>query len=181
MRWQKIHLIGIVILAAASAVFFSSRQHALPQDASHGNGAVPPDFEATSHQALPPSYQLVNVNRQDVPDGELSRGRVLVVYMTTSCEPCVEEAKIISRFVETAPADLRVYGVSFDRESQVTNFIEEFAPKFPVLIDTGARLAKSLDLRYFPSTFLIEEGVITKKWTGVTRDEASFYRQVTAR
>lgn len=180
MRRQKIPLICVITLAATSVVFFASRQNERSPGATHVRGTAPPAIDESSREALP-AYRLVNVNRQDVPDGELSRGRVLVVYITTSCEPCVEEAKIISRIVEAAPADLRVYGLTFDRPSQVAAFVEEVGLKFPVLIDMGARLAKSLDLRYFPSMFLVEDGIITKRWTGVTRDEANLHRQLSAR
>lgn len=167
-------------LAAASAVFFAARQNARSPGATHVGGDAPPAVDDSSRQPLP-AYRLVNVNREDIPEGELSRGRVLVVYLTTSCGPCAEEVKIISRFVEAAPTDIRVYGLTFDRPSQVAAFTEEVGTKFPVLIDTGARVAKSLDLRYFPSMFLVEDGIITKRWTGVTRDEADLRRQLTDR
>jgi peroxiredoxin len=60
----------------------------------------------------------------------------------------------------------------------VATFAKEFDLKFPLLIDAGGKLAGSLDIHYFPSTYLVEDGVITKSWRGVIRDEADFRHQL---
>jgi peroxiredoxin len=90
----------------------------------------------------------------------------------------VEQAKIISRLSESTPLGVRVYGVSFERPAQVETFVREFDLKYSMLIDSGGTLAHSLDIHYFPSAYLIEDGIITKTWRGVTRDEADFRRQL---
>lgn len=76
------------------------------------------------------------------------------------------------------PPGLRVYGVAIERPAQVATFVEEFDLKFPVLIDMGSQLARSLDIHHFPSKYLVEEGVITKVWRGATQDEAELRRQL---
>lgn len=57
-------------------------------------------------------------------------------------------------------------------------FVKEFDLKFPVLIDMSSQLARPLDIHYFPSIYLAEDGVIAKVWRGITRDEADLYRQL---
>jgi peroxiredoxin len=126
---------------------------------------------------LPP-YRMANINQQELPTSELSHGRVLLVYITTSCEPCVKEVKVISRLHALNLPNLRIYGVSFERPAQVATFVKEFDLKFPVLIDMSSQLARALEIRYFPSTYLVEDGVITKQWRGVTLDEAELHRQL---
>jgi peroxiredoxin len=121
---------------------------------------------------------MTDINGQEIANGELTRGRVLLVYLTTSCEPCVEQAKIISRLSESAPPGVRIYGVSFERPAQVATFVREFDLKYSMLIDSGGKLAHSLDIHYFPSAYLVEDGMITKAWRGVTRDGADFRRQL---
>jgi peroxiredoxin len=121
---------------------------------------------------------MVSINQQEVIDDELSHGRVLLVYLTTSCKPCLEEIGVISRLRARAPASLQVYGVSIERPAQVATFVKEVDLKFPMLVDVDAQLARSLDIHYFPSAFLIEDGVITKTWRGVTQDEADLYHQL---
>jgi hypothetical protein len=47
-----------------------------------------------------------------------------------------------------------------------------------MLVDMSAQLAKSLDIHYFPSTYLIEDGVIIYVWRGATQDEAELRRRL---
>ena len=42
----------------------------------------------------------------------------------------------------------------------------------------GSQLARSLDIHYFPSKYLVEDGVITKVWRGATQDEAELRQQL---
>jgi len=121
---------------------------------------------------------MTDINGQEIANDELTRGRVLLVYLTTSCEPCAEQAKIVSRLSESAPPGVQIYGVSFERPAQVATFVREFDLKYSMLIDSGGKLAHSLDIHYFPSAYLVEDGMITKAWRGVTRDEAAFRRQL---
>jgi len=103
---------------------------------------------------------------------------VLIVYLTTSCEPCIKEVETISRLQWDAPQDLRIYGINFERPAQVATFVKEFDLKFPVLINMSSQLARSLDIHYFPSKYLVEDGVITKVRRGATRDKADLRCQL---
>jgi thioredoxin-like negative regulator of GroEL len=47
-----------------------------------------------------------------------------------------------------------------------------------MLVDMSAQLAKSLDIHYFPSTYLIKDGVIIYVWRGATQDEAELRRRL---
>lgn len=128
-----------------------------------------------------PAYQVVTPTQQEVPSDELRRGRVLLIYLTTSCNPCIEEAKNISGIRENMPPDVRVYAMSVEKPSEVAAFITKVQPAFPVLIDVGGKLARTLDIRYFPTKYLVEDGVLTKVWQGKTEDAAEFLRQLNAR
>lgn len=177
MSRSRITILVVLVVLVTSMLFTTSRLSAGKQTRDIGKDRMPVGLISTSHRPLP-AYRLANINQQDIPADELSHGRVLLVYITTSCEPCVKEAKIISRLHATNLSNLRIYGVSFESSTQVATFVKEFDLKFPMLIDMSAQLAKSLDIRYFPSSYLVEDGVITKMWRGVTMDEADLYRQL---
>jgi peroxiredoxin len=180
MSRKQITTLSALVMLVTSLSLFASRLNAGRQRESGGRGKAPAGLISTPRQKLP-AHRMVYVDQQDVPADELSHGRVLLVYMTTSCGPCIEEAGIISRLYKAAPPDLRIYGVSFERPAQVATFVKELDLKFPMLIDVGSQLARSLDVHYFPSTFLVEDGVITKAWRGVTRDEADLEQQLNTR
>jgi peroxiredoxin len=166
---------GALVALAAAAWFFAVQLNTRRSEGGTARASVA-EF-TTSNQPLP-AYRIANVEQQEIPADELRHGRVLLVYLTTSCEPCIKEVETISRLHQDAPADLRIYGISFERPAQVATFIKEFKLKFPVLIDMSSQLARSLDIHYFPSKYLVEDGVITKVWRGATKDEADLRRQL---
>lgn len=45
--------------------------------------------------------------------------------------------------------------------------------KFPILRDTGAAFMKSMNLRYFPASFLVNDGIISKAFFGMPRDQGT--------
>jgi peroxiredoxin len=178
MRKRRVISLGVITTFVVLAWLSASRLHAINPEgavANKGDGVVG-QFSA-SHQPLPPN-RLVDINRQEVQAEELYHGRVLLVFMTTSCEPCAEQAKITSKLHDAASSKLHIYGISFERPAQLASFVKEFDLKFPMLMDVNAELIRSLDIHYFPTALLVEDGQIIKTWRGVTRDEADLYRQL---
>lgn len=177
MRRNQLKIFSALVMLGTSVFVLTSHPGAGRRTEDAGKDGAQVGLVSTSRQPLP-AHRLANVNQQEVPADELKKGRVLLVYLTTSCQPCIDELKTISRLHEAGPPGLRIYGISFERPARVENFVREFDIRFPVLIDMSAQLAKALDLRHFPTTFLVEDGVITKVWRGATRDEAALYRQL---
>src|SRR5947209_8538684 len=123
MSQNRIIILSVLAVLVTSMLFFTSRLNASKQTDGIGKDRAPVELVSTSRQPLP-AYRIANINQQEIADGELSHGRVLMIYMTTSCEPCVEEAKIISHLYEASPPNLRIYGVSFERPAQVATFVK---------------------------------------------------------
>jgi peroxiredoxin len=169
-------LLAFVVLSASA---LASAYKLMTGEPTGGQGRVGAlvGLTSTAPRSLPPA-RMTDINGQEIANDELTRGRVLLVYLTTSCEPCAEQARIVSRLSESAPSGVRIYGVSFERPAQVATFVREFDLKYSMLIDPGGKLAHSLDIHYFPSAYLVEDGMITKAWRGVTRDEDDFRRQL---
>lgn len=177
MRRSHITILVAAAVFGATGVLFTTQVSTGRQAKGISKDQAPTGLIPTSRSPLP-AHRLASIDQQEPQLGELSRGRVLLVYITTSCEPCIKEVKSISRLQALKPTDLRIYGVSFERAEQVATFVKAQDLKFPVLIDTNALLARSLDVRYFPSKFLVEDGAITKMWRGITTDEPELYRQL---
>lgn len=169
--------LGALAVLAVSLWLFSRRPGEQPPEAGAGRGRPPAEATSALRQTLPP-YRLASLEQHELSADELRRGRVLLVYLTTGCDPCIKEVEVVSRLHRDAPADLRVYGVGIERPAQLATFVKEFDLKFPVLVDMGSQLARSLDIHHFPSKYLVEDGVITRVWRGATRDEADLRRQL---
>lgn len=157
----------------AGAVLYARRSH------PEGGSLWAHLTQATSKVNQPlPAYRLMSLEHREVSADELRNGRVLIVYLTTGCKACIKEAEVISSLQRDAPPDLRIYGVAIERPAQVETFTREFNLTFPFLIDTEAQLARALDIRSFPSKYLIQDGVITKIWRGSTQNPAELRQQI---
>lgn len=177
MGKRRIICFGVLAALVTSAWLATTRPHASNRAGAGDKGGTPAGALAASRQPLPP-HRLANLNRQEVAADELSRGRVLLVFMTTSCEPCVEEAKVISRLHAAAPPTLKIFGVSFERPAQLETFVKEFDLKFTMLTDPNAQLIRALDIHHFPTALLVEDGLIAAAWRGLIRDEAELRRHL---
>jgi peroxiredoxin len=177
MGKRRIICFGVLAALVTLVWLAATRPRASNRAGAGGEGVPPAGALAASRRPLPPNH-LMNLDRQAVAADELSRGRVLLVFMTTSCEPCVEQARIISRLHAAAPPTLKIYGVSFERTAQVVTFVKEFDLKFTMLTDANAELIRALDIHHFPTLLLLDDGLITAAWRGVTRDEADLYRRL---
>jgi peroxiredoxin len=169
--------LGIVAGLIVVGWFLTKHISAHPNAAADGKSRPPAPVIVNVNQPLPP-YRLADLNDQEVPADRLRRGRVLLVYLTTSCEPCIKEAEIISRIQQSTPPDIHIYGIYVERPAQVLSFIKTSGVKLPALVDVGTQLAKALDIHYFPSKYFIEDGVITEIWYGITKDEAKLRRRL---
>jgi peroxiredoxin len=125
-----------------------------------------------------PDAPLTDLEGQEAPPDELRRGRYLLVFLTSGCGPCVDEANSISRMLQGGASPLRVYGVGVEKQGQVANFVKEYDFKFPFLLDKDSGLRLGLDVRIFPSKFLVEDGVVKKAWYGKAPDEAMLRSQL---
>lgn len=177
MTRNHLTFLGTFVVLAALAGFFAIRPTAHDRRENLAKDSRAVGLLPTTRQPLP-DYRLARPDSQEVPGAELRQGRVLLVFLTTNCDPCVKEVEVISRLHRDAAAGIRVYGIGIERPAQIAAFVKEFNLQFPVLIDVGAQLAKSLDIRHFPSKYLVEDGVITKAWRGKTQDEADLRHQL---
>jgi peroxiredoxin len=177
MSKNRIIIGAVLVVLSSLTLIFSAQLTASKRLGLREHISTHSELNSTPHPPLPP-YRMASVDQREISDDVLSRGRVLLVFLTTSCEPCLEEAKIISRLHQFNSTHLRIYGVSFERPAQVASFIKELDLKFPMLIDVNAQLTHGLEIHYFPSLYLVEEGRITQVWRGVTRDETALYHQL---
>jgi peroxiredoxin len=125
-----------------------------------------------------PDVRLADLQGREVSPDELRRGRYLLVFLTTGCSPCVEEAGSISRLLPSGSSQPRVYGVGVENASRVADFVIANDFKFPFILDRDSGLRQFLDVRIFPSKFLVEDGVVKKAWYGKAPDEAALRSQL---
>ena len=182
----------LVLLAAAAGILLSavlavlllktSAQKPSAQDtstqATAGGGSRTLSPEARTVDKPLPEARLADLEGREVSADELRRGRYLLVFLTTGCSPCVDEADNISRLLEGDASQPRVYGVGIESPARVAGFVKEHDYKFPFLLDKDSGLRESLGVRIFPSKFLVEDGVVKTAWYGKAPDEAMLRSQL---
>jgi peroxiredoxin len=165
---------GMLVVTLALAYLFAVMTAGKPTIAP----PRPPSEMPISTRRPLPAYRLTDSDQRELNVDELRKGRVLIVYLTTDCTPCVKEAEVISRLRRDTPPDFHIYGVALENRARLMEFAEKLNLPFPLLSDAGGQLAASLDTKYFPSEYLVEDGIITKIWYGRTRDENELMTQL---
>lgn len=117
-----------------------------------------------------PAAQLVDDSNQKLPDSELRRGRLVLVFITTDCDACLKESEFL-RTVVGKHSDIPFYGVvSFgDKEISLRQGKDKFP--FKLLYDEHRQLAGSLGIVRVPIKLFVEDGIIKKSWGGATVDD----------
>src|ERR671928_1352300 len=90
-----------ILLSATTAVFLlktsaqKTSAHQTPARQEAGGSRVLSPEAKTIDKPLPDAL-LADLEGREVPSGELRRGRYLLVFLTSGCGPCVDEASSIS-------------------------------------------------------------------------------------
>ncbi len=108
----------------------------------------------------------------------VTKGKVLLVFMTTGCDACTKEVLNISQAIPTLTSRVRIYGVCMERRDKVIQFVEENHIDFPILLDQGGRIIARLGFKYMPTKVLLENGIITKIWYGSSPNKAALIKDV---
>lgn len=111
------------------------------------------------------------------------KGEVVVVNFWASwCAPCRKELPIMNRWhAAWAGRGARVVAISIDKEKKnARHFAEEASLTLTVLYDSPTGLAKSLDIRSLPCTFLLDKkgNVVSVVRSSSSEDLAALQQQV---
>ncbi|MGK2850349.1 MAG: TlpA family protein disulfide reductase [Candidatus Limnocylindrales bacterium] len=116
-----------------------------------------------------PDFRLSDLDGQPTSLSEL-RGRPVVVnFWASYCLPCRDEAPLLDEAqARYAAAGLQILGVVFqDDADSARAFMEEFAVRYPGLLDPGGRAAIDYGVRGIPETFMIgRDGTIRRVFLG---------------
>lgn len=101
------------------------------------------------------------------------RGKVVLLNVwATWCEPCREELPELQRIQATHGGEsFTVFGVSIDADRdapKVRAMAERFRLGYPVMLDPGGKSVESLDVRGYPTTFVLgPDGTILWRRDGI--------------
>lgn len=134
--------------------------------------------EFVYHKQLPVMNFQDYQARVDYND-DLRHGKVLLVYLVTSCAGCQKEAKILSQPDFLKDNDVKIYGIADENSESLKSFIQAYNFEFPLLLDESGKFKKDLDIKYFPANFVLEDGIIVKGWFGNPKDKDDLNKKLT--
>lgn len=163
--------IGVVLPCAAFSVWHFGGGQPAP------SALILKDAVKISGQPLPVT-ELLNSAGDRVPSDTLLTGKVLLVFVTTDCKPCRDELKMLSDMEARTGNKIKIFGVGIESQSAISDYISLNNFKTSILHDKDAELMKRLSVRYFPTKFLIQNGIIVKTWFGNSRSESELFQEL---
>lgn len=121
---------------------------------------------------------MINLQTNQDDYEKLKKGKVLLGFLTRSCDACKKEIPNIAQALPSLASRMAVYGVYFEERNEVERFIQENQITFPILLDSGGRVFAGLGIRLIPAKVLIEDGIITKIWFGSSPSKSALIKDV---
>lgn len=132
-----------------------------------------PDAVYFTDKPLPEAV-LIDVKTKEDGYENLRKGKVLVFFLLSDCNACKKEVSLISTLYSESDTNLKIYGIAVENENKIEEYIKQNNVKFPIVVDKKGRLSENLHIRYFPTKFLIEDGIIVKTVIGSSPDKGKF-------
>lgn len=136
------------------------------------------DFHPAASGSLLPRAPLVNIetHRDEYPN--VTKGRVLLVFISTGCDACRKELSNLSQAMPSLAAKVKIYGVGVEERDEVARFVQGNHDGFPILLDHGATVLARLGFRFMPTKVLLRDGEISRIWYGSSPDKAALIKDV---
>lgn len=122
-----------------------------------GTSAVAPRVDC-----LAPDFTLPTLYGETVKLDELRGQPVLLNFWAAWCGPCRQEMPYLQSAFEEKGKEVKFIAINVGEGSgTVKQYIEDRGISFTVALDRNRSVASDYNIRYFPTTFLVdEEGVI---------------------
>jgi hypothetical protein len=165
IRTLGIGLILIAVLGGSFYFFYRRAQKKSPPQQQQDLILTP----AVLNRPLPKA-DLVNISGQPFEDEQLRRGKIVLVFMMTDCQPCDRENSFL-KTVAGSRQDIKfLYVIPFgNKDASLKTSQAKYA--LDPFYDRGSNLSRSLDIYQVPVKIFLEDGIIKKVWLEATSSE----------
>ncbi|MFC2052094.1 TlpA family protein disulfide reductase [Chloroflexota bacterium] len=128
--------------------------------------AVAPEGNAQSPDTgnLAPDFQLSNLEGQAISLSDFRGRPVLINFWASWCGPCRAEMPYIQQIFEKwSDRGLVILAIDIgESRSTVEDFMQSYGLSFPALLDMNKTVSAEYNIRFIPTTFLIDKDGIIK-------------------
>jgi thiol-disulfide isomerase/thioredoxin len=165
-------LIIVLILAgiAVAQQFAAAKTSALPTEEAPKIGYLAPAFTLSTLDG-----GVLGVSR-----GEREKA-LLINFWASWCDPCREEAPLLSNLHEKYGDKLEIYGVNglqYDQLDSVKAFVKLYQYKFPILLDDKSEVYNRYKVLGYPTSFLIDRRGVVKDIVIGLPDHEEFEKKI---
>ncbi|HBB93778.1 MAG TPA: hypothetical protein DC054_00145 [Blastocatellia bacterium] len=125
-----------------------------------------------------PKTDLLDLDGNKIAPETLRSGKVMLIFMTTGCEPCRKQMEMVSGVEPEMSGKVKVYGVGVENRTKINNFLRDNKVGTRILMDEDGSLMNALSVKVFPTRFLIQDGVIVNTWFGNSATKAELFREL---
>jgi len=128
-----------------------------------------------------PDFQLQNLDGQAISLSDFRGSPVLINFWATWCPSCRDEMPYLQQiYEEWLGKGLVLLAVDIGESlDTVESFMQSYNLSFPVLLDTNQDVALEYNIRYIPTTFLIDKnGIIQVVKVGAFSSTAEIERSL---
>ena len=126
-----------------------------------------------------PVEEVFDINTSDDYSEKIRNGGVLLVYLISGCDACKKEIQLINEINQESNPKVKIFGIMFENNKSVNEYIKMHNINFPILSDKDGKLLKALNLKYFPTNFKLENGVIEKTIFGSPKNHEELLELIT--
>lgn len=147
-----------------------------------GCSSTPAAPQGTQVGDLAPDFQLLTLDQEPVSLGDLRGNPVVLNFWASWCGPCVYEMPFLQEIHEEYSEEgLMLLAVNVgESSSRVEEFVQSKDLSLPVLLDTRRVVSQQYSIRYYPTTFFIDEdGIIQEKKIGAFASKAEIEEKLT--
>lgn len=161
IKWILI-TIFLVVIFCGSFVYFYTRQVAQ-------SSSLTVEVEKKNETPLPDA-KFFNLKNEILADDELRKGKVILVFVSPTCDACQSEGKFLKDLIHKRD-DVRFYGIVAFGKAKETLEVSESKFPFKMFYDAEALLTLNLKITKVPVKIYLEDGIIKKVWGGATITE----------
>ena len=140
--------------------------------------ARPLEVRAAPAGSTLPRAPLANLTTRHDEYENVTKGKVLLVFVTTDCDACRKELATVSQAAPSLASRVNVYGIGIEEPDTVKKFAEVNHIGLPMLWDHGAVMLRQLGFRLMPTKVLLQDGMILKIWYGSSPDNNALLRDI---